>query len=146
MEKIKEEIQELREKIRHHNHRYYVLDDPEISDAEYDRLFQRLTELEKQAPDLVTPDSPTQRVGAGPRAAFSEVRHRLPMLSLGNGFQDQDIRDFDARLKRFLGDDSPVEYTVEPKIDGLALELVYENARLTVGSTRGDGYVGEDIT
>ena len=146
MEKIKEEIQELREKIRHHNHRYYVLDDPEISDAEYDRLFQRLTELEKQAPDLVTPDSPTQRVGAGPQAAFSEVRHRLPMLSLGNGFQDQDIRDFDARLKRFLGDDSPVEYTVEPKIDGLALELVYENAGLTVGSTRGDGYVGEDIT
>lgn len=146
MEKIKEKIEGLRERIRYHNHCYYVLDDPEISDAEYDRLFQRLTELERHHPELVTPDSPTQRVGAEPQEAFSEVRHRLPMLSLGNGFRDQDIWDFDARLKRFLGDDSPMEYTVEPKIDGIALELVYEKARLTVGSTRGDGYVGEDIT
>ncbi len=146
MEKTKEKIEGLRERIRYHNHRYYVLDDPEISDAEYDRLFKRLTELEERFPELVTPDSPTQRVGAEPQEAFSEIRHRLPMLSLGNGFGDQDIRDFDARLKRFLGDDSPVEYTVEPKIDGLAIELVYEKARLTVGSTRGDGYVGEEIT
>ncbi|MFH1243282.1 MAG: NAD-dependent DNA ligase LigA [Pseudomonadota bacterium] len=146
MEKTKREIEELREKIRYHNHRYYALDDPEISDAEYDRLFQRLVELEGQYPELVTPDSPTQRIGAEPREAFSEARHRLPMLSLENGFRDQDIRGFDTRLKRFLGDDSPVEYTVEPKIDGLAIELAYEKARLTVGSTRGDGYVGEDIT
>lgn len=146
MAEINREIEELRQKIRYHNHRYYVLDDPEISDAEYDRLFRRLLDLEEEYPELVTPDSPTQRVGAGPREAFSEVRHRLPMLSLGNGFREQDIRDFDARVKRFLGDDSPVEYMVEPKIDGLAVELVYENATLTVGSTRGDGFVGEDIT
>jgi DNA ligase (NAD+) len=146
MEKTKRKIEELREKIRYHNHRYYALDDPEISDAEYDRIFQWLVELEGQYPELVTPDSPTQGIGAEPREAFSEARHRLPMLSLENGFRDQDIRDFDTRLKRFLGDDSPVEYTVEPKIDGLAIELVYEKARLTVGSTRGDGYVGDDIT
>ncbi len=146
MEKIRSEVEALREEIRYHNQQYHALDDPEISDAEYDRLFQRLTELEKQFPGLVTPDSPSRRIGAEPREAFSPVRHRVPMLSLGNGFRDQDIKDFDARLKRFLGDDSPVEYTVEPKIDGVALELVYENGRLTVGSTRGDGYVGEDIT
>ena len=146
MERIRSEVEALREEIRYHNRQYHALDDPEISDAEYDRLFQRLIELEKQFPDLVTPDSPSRRIGAEPREAFSAVRHRVPMLSLGNGFRDQDIKDFDARLKRFLGDDSPMEYTVEPKIDGVALELVYENGRLTVGSTRGDGYVGEDIT
>lgn len=146
MEEVKRKIEELRQKIRYHNHRYYVLDDPEISDAEYDRLFGRLVDLEQQYPELVTLDSPTQRVGARPQEAFSEVRHRLPMLSLGNCFNDQDIRDFDARTKRFLGDDSPVEYTVEPKIDGLAIELVYEKGVLTAGSTRGDGYVGEEIT
>ena len=146
MENIRKELKELRNQINHHNLRYYGLDDPEISDAAYDRLFQRLLELERQYPELITPDSPTQRVGAGPRAAFSEVRHRLPMLSLGNGFKDQDIRDFDGRVKRFLKDNSPFDYIVEPKMDGLAVELVYEQGRFTVASTRGDGYVGEDIT
>lgn len=146
MEKIRKELQELREKITHHNHRYYVLDDPEISDAEYDRLFQRLLELEHQYPDLVTPDSPTQRVGAEPRETFSEVKHRLPMLSLENGFQDKAVRDFEVRIKRFLGDNPPFDYTVEPKMDGLAVELVYERGTFKVASTRGDGYVGENVT
>ena len=146
MEKIIKKIEELRETIRYHNDRYYLLDDPEISDAEYDRLFQRLLDLERQFPELLTPDSPTQRVGATPQEAFAEVRHRLPMLSLENGFRDQDIRDFDARIKRFLGDDSPFEYTVEPKMDGLAVEIVYEKGIFKVASTRGNGYVGEDVT
>ena len=146
MEEIIKELEELREKIRYHNHRYYVLDDPEISDAEYDRIFQRLVELERQHPELVTSDSPTQRVGAEPLDAFTQVTHRRPMLSLENGFDEQDIRDFDARLKRFLGEAHHVEYTVEPKIDGVAVELIYERGALAVASTRGDGYVGEDIT
>lgn len=146
MDEIIKEIDALRKKIRYHNRRYYLLDDPEISDAEYDRLFQRLLELETAHPHLITPDSPTQRVGAEPQKAFSQVRHRLPMLSLENGFRDGDIRDFDTRIRRFLGDGSAFNYTVEPKIDGLAVELVYERGRLSVASTRGDGVVGEDVT
>ncbi|RLB29297.1 MAG: DNA ligase (NAD(+)) LigA, partial [Deltaproteobacteria bacterium] len=146
MEDVLKEIESLREEIRHHNYRYYVLDDPEISDAEYDRLFRRLLELEQQHPDLITPDSPTQRVGAEPQETFTEVKHRIPMLSLENSFHDQDIRDFDARIKRFLKDPTPFDYTVEPKIDGLAVELVYEKGALTVASTRGDGFVGENVT
>ena len=146
MKEIIKELDHLREKIRYHNHRYYVLDDPEISDAEYDKIFQRVLELERQHPELVTPDSPTQRVGAEPLDAFTQVTHRQPMLSLENGFDEQDIRNFDARLKRFLGEDPHVEYTVEPKIDGVAVELIYERGVLAVASTRGDGYVGEDIT
>ena len=146
MEEIIKELSDLREKIRYHNHRYYVLDDPEISDAEYDRIFQRLLALERQYPELVTADSPSQRVGAEPLEAFTQVTHRQPMLSLENVFDEQDIRDFDARLKRFLGEDPHLEYTVEPKIDGVAVELIYEGGVLTIASTRGDGYVGEDIT
>ncbi|MEJ2025653.1 MAG: NAD-dependent DNA ligase LigA, partial [Deltaproteobacteria bacterium] len=146
MENVREEIEKLRELIRHHNHRYYVLDDPEISDAEYDRLFQQLLAREREHPDLVTPDSPTQRVGAEPQAAFKQVRHRLPMLSLENAFSDETIRDFDGRVGRFLGAGDPVQYTVEPKIDGLAVALVYEQGQLAVASTRGDGFVGEDVT
>lgn len=140
------ELLELREQIRHHNHRYYVLDDPEISDAEYDRLFRRLADLERAHPHLATTDSPTQRVGAEPREAFSQVTHRMPMLSLENGFAESDITDFDARVRRFLARESPVQYTVEPKIDGLAVELLYEGGVLKAASTRGDGYVGEDVT
>ncbi|MGD9320597.1 MAG: NAD-dependent DNA ligase LigA [Desulfobacteraceae bacterium] len=146
MEEIIKELDDLREKIRYHNQRYHVLDDPEISDAEYDRIFQRVLELERQYPELVRPDSPTQRVGAEPLDAFTQVTHRQPMLSLENGFDEQGIRDFDARLKRFLGEDPHVEYTVEPKIDGVAVELIYDGGVLSVASTRGDGYVGEDIT
>ncbi|MDY6970901.1 MAG: NAD-dependent DNA ligase LigA [Thermodesulfobacteriota bacterium] len=146
MSKIIEELEGLREKIRYHDHRYHVLDDPEISDGEYDRLFRRLLYLEKLHPEFVTSDSPTRRIGAKARDAFLEVRHRLPMLSLENSFSDQDIRGFDARIKRLLGDNSSFNYAVEPKIDGLAIELVYEEGSLTVASTRGDGYVGEDVT
>ncbi len=146
MKKIIKEISELRQKINYHNRRYYVLDDPEIADAEYDRLFKRLLDLEHRYPDLVRSDSPTQRVGAEPLEAFSEVRHRLPMLSLENGSNDKDVRDFDERIKKFIKYNSPFNYIVEPKIDGLAVELVYENSALLVASTRGDGYVGEDVT
>ncbi|RLC30580.1 MAG: DNA ligase (NAD(+)) LigA [Deltaproteobacteria bacterium] len=146
MEDIAAEIKELKEKIRYHNRRYYVLDDPEISDAEYDRLFRKLLDLEKTHPDLATLDSPTQRVGEKPRETFTQVRHRVPMLSLENSFSDQDVRDFDTRIRKFLKMDSSPDYTVEPKIDGLAVELVYENGVLTVASTRGDGYTGENVT
>ena len=146
MQDIERRIQELREQIRYHNYRYYVLNDPEISDAEYDRLFRQLVELEQAHPELITPDSPTQRVGAEPKEAFAQVTHRQPMLSLENAFGPQELIDFDARLKRYLDRTTPIEYTAEPKIDGLAVELVYENGRLTVASTRGDGYVGEDVT
>jgi DNA ligase (NAD+) len=146
MEKIIQELEALKKEIQYHNHRYYVLDDPEISDAEYDRLYRRLVELEALRPDLVTPDSPTQRVGGEPQEAFSQVRHRLPMLSLENGFREEDIRDFDGRIKRFLKEERALEYTVEPKMDGLAVEMVYEHGSLTTASTRGDGLVGEDVT
>jgi len=146
MEDIKRQIEELREKIRYHNYRYYVLNDPEISDAQYDRLFRRLVELEQAHPELITPDSPTQRVGAEPLEAFAQVTHRHPMLSLENAFGGEELVEFDARIKRHLRQSTPIEYTAEPKIDGVAVELVYENGKLTVASTRGDGYVGEDVT
>ena len=119
---------------------------PEVSDADYDRLFRELQKLEEQYPALLSPDSPTQRVGTKPREAFSEVKHRVPMLSLENGFSDKDITDFDKRIKKLLGDAPDFQYTVEPKMDGVAVELVYENGSLSVASTRGDGYVGENIT
>ena len=146
MEEIIKELENLRERIWYHNHRYYVLDDPEITDAEYDRLFQRLSALEKEYPHLITPDSPSRRVGAEPQDAFTRVPHSQPMLSLENAFNGADIRDFNERLKRFLGEDHQLTYTVEPKIDGLAVEMVYERGRLTIASTRGDGYMGENIT
>lgn len=146
MENIKKEINALKEKIEYHNQRYYVLDDPEISDAVYDKLFQRLLHLEKQHPELDFPDSPTRKVGAGPKGGFLQVTHGSPMLSLENCFDDQQILDFDKRVRKFLSDDAPISYTVEPKIDGLAVELIYEKGVLTVASTRGDGRVGENVT
>ncbi len=152
MEDIVKEWSELKRAIEYHNYRYYTLDAPEISDAEYDRLFQRMLFLERQYPNLVTFDSPTQRIGAQPQEAFSEVRHRHPMLSLENCFSDEEVKDFDQRVRKLLKkslklpDDDSIEYTVEPKIDGLAVELVYAGGRLVTGSTRGDGYVGENIT
>ncbi len=139
------EIEELREQINYHNYRYYVLDSPVISDQEYDRLMRRLQELEQLYPDLVTPDSPTQKVGAPPRAEFGTVRHSVPMLSLQNAFSDDEIVDFDRRVKRLLKMDK-VEYVAEPKIDGLGVEVVYRDGIYVQGSTRGDGYVGEDVT
>ena len=145
-EDIKTEIEELRETIRYHNNRYHVLDDPEISDSEYDQMFRRLLLLENENPEFASPDSPTQRVGASPLKTFDAVRHSQPMLSLENAFSDEDIKEFDTRLKKLNPDSYPIEYTVEPKMDGLAVELVYEYGKLTVASTRGDGYTGENVT
>jgi DNA ligase (NAD+) len=139
------ELTKLRAELNHHAYRYYVLDDPEITDAEYDRKFRKLQELESKFPDLVTPDSPTQRVGAAPVEEFETVTHTIPMVSLDNAFDDGEVRDFDQRLRKLLELDE-IEYTVEPKLDGTAVELVYENGLLTTGSTRGDGFTGEDIT
>jgi DNA ligase (NAD+) len=140
------QIEQLRQQLHHHNYRYHVLDDPEITDAEYDQLMRRLQELEAAFPDLVRPDSPTQRVGATPLGEFGTVFHSLPMLSLDNAFSPGEVREFDARIKRQLGQSDPIEYVAEPKIDGLAVELVYEDGLLIQGSTRGDGVRGEDIT
>ena len=139
-------VKELREQINYHNYRYYVLDDPVISDAEFDRLLQELTRLEEQYPELLTPDSPTQRVGAAPLEKFETVAHRQPMLSLENAFSEAEARDFDERLQRFLRTTADFHYVMEPKMDGTAIELVYEHSRFTVGSTRGDGIRGENVT
>jgi DNA ligase (NAD+) len=139
-------VQGLREQIHYHNYRYYVLDDPVISDSEFDRLLAELQRLEEQYPGLVTPDSPSQRVGAPPLEKFETVTHRLPMISLENAFSEAEAREFDERLKRFLRTAEAFHYVVEPKIDGCAIELVYEQGRLTVGSTRGDGIRGENVT
>ena len=143
---VRKKITDLREQLNLHSYRYYVLDDPDITDAEYDRLFRELQQLEAQYPGLVTPDSPTQRVGGAPLKGFETVEHRQPMLSLDNALNEQEMRDFDARLHRLLEMDDPFEYTIEVKMDGVAVELVYINGLLSVGSTRGDGVTGEDIT
>jgi len=140
-----ERIAELREQIRRHDHRYYVLDDPEISDARYDTLLAELRALEAAHPGLVTPDSPTQRVAGAPSGAFGEVVHLIPMLSLDNAFTAQDVLDFDRRVRERLDVES-VDYSAEPKIDGLAISLRYEHGRLVQAATRGDGTRGEDVT
>jgi len=145
-EAVKKRLEGLRRKIHYHNYRYYVLDEPEISDAEYDRLFQELEALERAYPELVTPDSPTQRIGAKPLEAFGTYEHSIPMLSLKSVTAEEEVRDFDDRVRRLLGSEAEIEYVVEPKIDGLAMELVYEQGVFTVGSTRGDGTTGENIT
>ena len=144
----KRRAKELRAQLNYHNYRYYVLDQPEISDAEYDKLMRELLDLEARYPDLVTPDSPTQRVGAQPSAAFQTVQHRVPMLSLGNAFDAQELRDFDERLKRHVGlpPEEPIDYVCELKVDGLAVSLTYEGGRLRTAATRGDGFSGEDVT
>jgi len=142
---IEKEIAELREEVRRHEHRYYVLDAPVISDFEFDKLMQRLKELELQHPELVTPDSPTQRVGGAPAAEFPKVRHRAPMLSLDNTYSEADLRDFDRRVRELAGTNR-VEYVAELKLDGLSMALTYENSVLVRGVTRGDGEVGEDVT
>jgi DNA ligase (NAD+) len=146
MDAARREITDLRRQVEEHNYRYHVLDDPLISDAEYDQLFRRLLELERDNPELATPDSPTQKVGAAPLAKFSTIQHSVPMLSLNNAKDAEELKEFEDRIQRFLKHSGPVEYAVEPKIDGLAVELVYENGALAVGSTRGDGINGEDIT
>ena len=143
--KIEQRIQQLRDEINHHNYCYYVLDNPEIPDAEYDRLLRELKSLESEHPELVTPDSPTQRVGAEPVKEFDEVRHEIPMLSLDNAFSDEEVSDFDRRVRERLEIDT-VEYAAEPKLDGLAISILYENGSLVRAATRGDGVTGEDVT
>jgi DNA ligase (NAD+) len=137
---------ELRQQIAHHNYRYHVLDDPEVSDAEYDRLMRELKALEEQHPDLVTPDSPTQRVGATPVSELQEVVHARPMLSLDNAFADEDVVAFDRRVRERLENVEQIEYSAEPKLDGLAISFRYESGRLVQAATRGDGLRGEDVT
>jgi len=143
---VQKEILELRQQIEKHNFQYHVLDDPTISDSDYDRIFRRLVELEKRYPELASPDSPSQKVGAPPLPKFNTVQHSLPMLSLNNATDRQELEEFESRIQRFLRSSEPVEYAVEPKIDGVAVELVYIDGRFTAGSTRGDGIYGEDIT
>lgn len=143
---LRAEAEKLREQINHHNYLYYVLDSPEITDAEYDRLLRRLEAIEQAHPELLTPDSPTQRVGAAPSEKFGTVTHRKMMLSLSNAMDAEEMLEFDRRIKRFLKSDAEIQYLAEVKLDGLAVELVYEDGRLTVGSTRGDGVNGEDVT
>jgi len=140
------QIAGLRKEIEHHNYRYYVLDSPEISDAEYDRLFRRLQQLEEAFPQLRSASSPTQKVGAAPAEKFAAVRHTLPMVSLSNAMSVDEFREFDERVRRLLKSADPVEYVAEPKLDGLAVELVYVDGELHVASTRGDGTTGEDVT
>jgi DNA ligase (NAD+) len=146
LQQLEVEAEALREQINHHNYRYYVLDDPQVTDAEYDRLMRRLEALERDHPEVRTPDSPTQRVGAAPSEKFGAVVHRRMMLSLANAMDAAEMIEFDQRVKRFLRTDADIEYVAEVKLDGLAIELIYEDGRLTVGSTRGDGVNGEDVT
>ncbi len=142
--KARARIEELRAEIRHHDNLYYVLDQPEISDAEYDRLYRELAELEEKYPELITPDSPTQRIAGRPREGFTEVEHTAPMLSLDSGDSEEAARRFDERLRRAL--EGEASYVVEPKLDGLSIELVYEDGSLVRAATRGNGLVGEDVT
>ncbi|MDI6687502.1 MAG: NAD-dependent DNA ligase LigA [Desulfobacterales bacterium] len=139
-------VNALRKALHRHNHLYYVLDNPEVSDAEYDRMMRELTALEEAWPKLYDPDSPTSRVGAPPLSEFETIAHSIPMLSLGNAFADSEIIDFDRRVRKILRTVDKILYTVEPKLDGLAVELVYENGKLIAASTRGDGINGEVIT
>ncbi len=136
----------LREEINYHNYRYYVLDDPEIPDSEYDRLLRELQDLESQHPELITTDSPTQRVGAAPLKMFPEVRHQVPMLSLANALTEQEMAEFDRRVRERLRSDREIEYAAEPKLDGLAINLRYEQGVFVQAATRGDGSQGEDVT
>src|SRR5919197_218188 len=148
---IREEIEDLRNTIRHHEHLYYVLDQPEISDAEFDRLMQELKKLEADHPELITPDSPSQRVGGKPREGFVKVPHTSPMLSLDNAYNEQELRDWERRVHELSGRKT-VDYVCELKLDGLSMALRYARANgsrdsaLILGLTRGDGSVGEDVT
>ena len=141
-----QELETLRDQINHHNHLYHSLDSPEILDSEYDQLFRRLKELEAEHPELVVSDSPTQRVGSAPLESFSQIAHELPMLSLDNAFDESDLTDFDRRIRARLNRSEDLDYTCEPKIDGVAISLLYENGKLIRAATRGDGTTGENVT
>lgn len=143
---VRRRAKRLRAEIDRHNYRYHVLDDPEIPDAEYDRMLRELQALEEKHPDLVVPESPTQRVGGAPIAVFAEVRHRKPMLSLDNAFSREEVVAFDRRVRERLKTDGEIDYCCEPKLDGLAVSLIYRDGTLAIAATRGDGTVGEDVT
>src|SRR5687767_6220091 len=143
---IEQELEALREQIRDHNYRYHVLDEPAVSDGEYDALMRRLRAIEAAQPELITPDSPTQRVGAPPSERFRKVRHPEPMLSLANALDAGELQAWYARVRKLLGPDEPIAFVVEPKIDGLAMALTYSQGLLEVAATRGDGTTGEDVT
>jgi DNA ligase (NAD+) len=145
IDRVSARMADVRQKIEYHNYRYYVLDAPEISDAEYDRLFRELVELEKAHPELAAPDSPTQRVGMEPAERFSKVAHRIPMLSLANAFSEEEVRAFHKRVCKLL-ETTSVSYVTELKIDGIAVALTYDKGRLVRGATRGNGLMGEDVT
>ena len=138
-------IAELRQKIEYHSYLYYVKDEPEITDAEFDRLFRELLELERQHPELASPDSPTQRIGGEPLERFKKVPHQAPMLSLANAFNEEELRAFNRRVTSLLEVDE-VAYVTELKIDGVAMALTYEDGRFVRGATRGNGVIGEDVT
>src|SRR5271170_4862558 len=142
---LEKKIESLREKIRQHEYLYYVLDSPEISDAEFDKLIRQLKDLEAEHPELVTPDSPTQRVGGKPREGFVKVAHSSPMLSLDNAYSEDELRDWERRVHELTGR-TDLEYMCELKLDGMSLALVYSDGRLERGITRGDGSIGEDVT
>jgi DNA ligase (NAD+) len=142
---MEKKIESLRDKIRHHEYRYYVLDDPEITDADFDKLMNELKKLEAEHPELVTPDSPTQRVGGKPREGFVKARHSSPMLSLDNAYSEEELRDWERRVHELSGRND-VEYMCELKLDGMSLALRYAGGQLERGITRGDGTEGEDVT
>ena len=144
--KVIEKIEGLRSKIRYHDRKYYVDNMPEITDYEYDQLMKELGELESTDPELITPDSPTQRVSGEPLPAFTTIEHRIPMLSIENTYSEDELREFDKRIRRILKDTDEVEYVVELKIDGVAITLWYENGTFTRGATRGNGLIGDDVT
>lgn len=146
MDSIEQQLTELRTTLRHHEYLYHVMDAPEVPDAEYDRLMRELRELEAQRPDLITPDSPTQRVGAAPLAFFSQVRHEVPMLSLDNVFDEESFLAFNKRVQDRLKQTDALSWCCELKLDGLAVSILYENGVMTRAATRGDGTTGEDIT
>ncbi len=144
--KLAERVRQLRTEIEHHNYRYFVLDDPEVPDSRFDQLVRELREIEGKHPELVTPDSPTQRIGGTPLGEFGEVQHQIPMLSLDNAFAPDDIESFDRRIRERLGEQHEVDYACEPKLDGLAVSIVYREGALVQAATRGDGTKGEDVT
>ena len=147
-EDLSDKVARLRRQIEYHNYRYYVLDDPEVTDAEYDGMFRELKQIEEDHPELASSDSPTVKVGGFASSSFEEVTHTVPMLSLDNVFSDGDLTAFDSRVRKLLNwpENEKIEYVVEPKIDGLGVSLIYNGGKLDVGATRGDGRVGEDIT
>src|SRR5450755_450926 len=144
---LEKKLEALREKIRHHEYRYFVLDDPEISDVQFDQLTHELKKFETEHPELITPDSPTQRVGGKPREGFGKAPHSSPMLSLDNTYSEDELRNWERRIHELSGrEDKEIEYVCELKLDGMSLALHYENGKLVRGITRGDGTIGEDVT